>query len=61
MPLASQSQRTSSIRVARQQRSMLQTSEALGHHGIEPQATWVRRGYFETVRARIRWTASLRL
>ena len=24
--------------------------------GIEPQATWIREGYLETVRARINWT-----
>jgi hypothetical protein len=48
-------------RVAQQQRLVLQNCEALGRRGIEPQATWVRDGYLETVQARIRWTESLRL
>jgi Phosphotransferase enzyme family len=48
-------------RVAEQQRLVLQNCEALGRRGIEPQATWVRDGYLETVQARIRWTESLRL
>jgi Phosphotransferase enzyme family len=48
-------------RVAQQQRLVLQNCEALGRRGIEPHATWVRHGYLETVRARIRWTESVRL
>jgi len=31
---------------------------ALARQGIEPQATWIREGYLETVRARIKWTES---
>jgi hypothetical protein len=34
---------------------------ALARQGIEPQATWIREGYLETVRARIDWTESLDL
>jgi len=37
----------------------MQTCQALANLGIEPQATWVREGYLDTVRARIRWTESL--
>jgi hypothetical protein len=48
-------------RVAEQQRFVLERCEALGRQGIEPQATWIRDGYLETVRDRIRWTESLRL
>jgi len=46
-------------RAAWQQRLVMQTCEALAGHGIEPQATWVREGHLETVRARINWTESL--
>jgi hypothetical protein len=46
-------------RVAWQQRLVLQTCKALAGQGIEPQATWVREGHLETVRARINWTESL--
>lgn len=48
-------------RVASQQRLTLQRCEALGRRGIEPQATWIRDGYLDTVRARIAWTESLQL
>jgi Phosphotransferase enzyme family len=48
-------------RVAGQQRSVLRLCEALGRQGIEPQASWIREGYLETVRDRIRWTESQRL
>jgi hypothetical protein len=48
-------------RVAEQQRFVLERCEALGRQGIEPQATWIRDGYLQTVRDRIRWTESLRL
>jgi aminoglycoside phosphotransferase (APT) family kinase protein len=47
--------------VAAQQRRVLERCAALARRGIEPQATWVRQGYLDTVRARIRWTESLRL
>jgi aminoglycoside phosphotransferase len=47
--------------VAGQQRLVLQRCAALARQGIEPQATWVRDGYLDTVRARIRWTEALRL
>lgn len=42
--------------VAQHQRTVLKTTEELARRGIEPLATWVRDGYLETVRARIRWT-----
>jgi hypothetical protein len=48
-------------RVAEQQRFVLACCEALGRQGIKPQATWIRDGYLETVRDRIRWTESVRL
>lgn len=48
-------------RVAAQQRLVLGLCEALGRKAIEPQATWIRDGYLETVRDRIRWTEALRL
>ena len=47
--------------VAGQQRLVLERCAALGRRGIEPQATWIRDGYPDTVRARIRWTERLRL
>lgn len=47
--------------VAQQQRTVLQTVEELGRRDIEPIAGWVRDGYWDTVRARIRWTEALRL
>lgn len=43
-------------RVAWQQRLVVQNCQALADQGIEPQATWVREGYLDTVRARINWT-----
>jgi len=46
-------------RVAWQQRLVLQHCQALAGQGIEPQATWVREGYLDTIRARINWTESL--
>jgi hypothetical protein len=48
-------------RVAWQQRLVLQNCRALARRGIEPQATWVREGYIDTVRARINWTESLQI
>ena len=39
----------------------LQNCQALASQGIEPQATWAREGYLDTVRARINWTASLQI
>jgi hypothetical protein len=48
-------------RVAEQQRFVLERCEALGRQSIEPQATWIRDGYLQTVRDRIHWTESLRL
>lgn len=48
-------------RVARQQRLILQNCQALASQGIEPQATWVREGYLDTIRARINWTQSLQI
>jgi hypothetical protein len=47
--------------VAEQQRLVLQCYEALGRQGVEPQATWVRDGYLDTVRLRISWTESVQL
>ncbi|MBV9794788.1 MAG: phosphotransferase [Actinobacteria bacterium] len=47
--------------VAAQQRFVLDRCADLARRGIEPQATWVRDGYLDTVRARIRWTEALRL
>ena len=40
---------------------LIERCAALGRQGIEPQATWIRDGYLDTVRARIRWTEVLRL
>jgi hypothetical protein len=48
-------------RVADEQRTVLQHCEALGQRGIEPQATWIRDGYAETVRSRIAWTEHFQL
>ena len=48
-------------RVAEQQRLVLANCAALAGQGIEPQATWVRDGQLDTIRARIRWTEALRL
>jgi aminoglycoside phosphotransferase (APT) family kinase protein len=45
-------------RVAWQQRLVMRNCETLARQGIEPQATWVRGGYLDTVRARIDWTVS---
>ena len=45
--------------VADQQRLVLERCAALGRQGIEPQATWIRDGYLDSVRARIRWTEAL--
>jgi Phosphotransferase enzyme family len=45
-------------RVAWQQRLVMRNCEALARQGIEPQATWVRHGYLDIVRARIDWTVS---
>jgi hypothetical protein len=36
----------------------MQNCQALASRGIEPQATWVRDSYLDTVRARINWTES---
>lgn len=47
--------------VAEQQRVVLETTEDLGRRGIEPMAGWIKDGYLDTVRARIRWTEALRL
>lgn len=44
--------------VARQQRAVAATCEALARCGIEPQATWVRQGFLRQLRARIAWTES---
>jgi hypothetical protein len=48
-------------RVAWQQRLVLEHCQALARRGIEPQATWVRDGYLDTIRARISWTESLHI
>ena len=48
-------------RVAWQQRLVLEHCQALARQGIEPQATWVRDGYLDTIRARISWTESLNI
>ena len=48
-------------RVAWQQRLILRNCQALASQGIEPQASWVREGYLDTIRARIDWTRSVRL
>jgi hypothetical protein len=44
--------------VAGQQRMVIQTCEALGLRGIEPQATWIRQGHLDELRSRVRWTES---
>jgi aminoglycoside phosphotransferase (APT) family kinase protein len=44
-----------------QQQSVLGRFERLARRGVEPQATWVRQGYAETLRARISWSKSLKL
>jgi hypothetical protein len=43
-------------RIAWQQRLVMQNCQALASQGIEPQATWIRDGYLDTVRARINWS-----
>ena len=48
-------------RVAWQQRLVLEHCQALARQGIEPQVTWVREGYLDTIRARINWTESLHI
>ncbi len=48
-------------RVADEQRFVLKKCEALGRRGIEPQATWIRDGSIEVVRARIAWTEAQQL
>jgi Phosphotransferase enzyme family len=47
--------------VAHQQRLVMQTCEALGRRGIEPQASWISDGHLAKLRAQIRWTESLTL
>lgn len=47
--------------VIEQQRSILSTCEALGRRGVEPQATWIRAGHLDVLRARIEWTKSVQL
>lgn len=47
--------------VADQQRLVHETCQQLSRQGIEPQATWLREGYDDVVRARIEWTESFRL
>jgi aminoglycoside phosphotransferase (APT) family kinase protein len=47
--------------VARQQRTVLSTCEDLARRGIEPQATWIREGYLDVLRNRVRWAESLKL
>jgi hypothetical protein len=47
--------------VAQQQRTVLHTCENLARQGIEPQATWVREGYLNVLRNRVRWTEQLKL
>jgi len=42
--------------VAWQQRLAAASCEAIARRGIEPQATWVRHGYLDELRARIAWT-----
>ena len=39
----------------------MQNCQALARQGIDPQATWVREGYLDTIRARINWTESLQI
>ena len=48
-------------RVAWQQRLVMQNCAALARQGIEPQATSIREGYLEAVRARINWTEAFSL
>jgi hypothetical protein len=42
--------------VAWEQRVGAANCEAIARRGIEPQATWVRQGYLDELRARIAWT-----
>jgi len=42
--------------VAWQQRLVAADCEAIARRGIEPQATWVRQGYLDELRARMAWT-----
>jgi hypothetical protein len=44
-----------------QQRLVRQHCQTLASQGIEPQATWIRDGYLDTIRARINWTESLQI
>lgn len=48
-------------RVAERQRRDLELCSELGHRGIEPQATWIRQDYLDTLRGRIAWTESFEL
>lgn len=47
--------------VATAQRSDLARCSALAGTGIEPQATWAKDGYLDTLRACIAWTEAPRL
>ncbi len=47
--------------VAHEQRLILRHCAGLAAKGVEPQATWVRQGYLDTLRARIAWTEAFRL
>jgi aminoglycoside phosphotransferase (APT) family kinase protein len=47
--------------VVEQQELTMRRCERLARRGVEPQATWVRQGHLETLRARIDWSKSLKL
>ena len=47
--------------VARQQRETAQTVERLASLGIEPQATWVRKGYLTELLEQVSFTESIKL
>jgi len=47
--------------VVQQQESVMGRCERLARRGVEPQATWVRQGYLETLRARISWSKNVKL
>ena len=47
--------------IAQQQELIMRRCQRLARQGIEPQATWVRQGHLETLRARIDWSKSLKL
>jgi aminoglycoside phosphotransferase (APT) family kinase protein len=46
--------------VIRTQRETFDTVQRMAAEGVEPQASWVRRGYLRILQQRIRWSEHLR-